>query len=175
MISFRAIVHLGSRRRCMIGSEWWIIAALSLASFFNAQVWAQESQTAQASRLMQSGNFHEAETLLRELARSHSSSAEIHGNLGVCLSQQGKLADAAAEYRRSLEIKPNQPDVMYNLGLAEFKQGDFKSAIRIFESLVQKRPEDKRSVILLGMSHFGLRQYDKATLYLRKAVQADLS
>ena len=93
----------------------------------------------------------------------------IHGNLGVTLAQQGKLEPAAAEYRKSLAIKPDQPDVSYNLGVAEFKQGHFSAAIPAFELVAKEKPEDHRSTVLLGMSHFGLRDYAKASQYLQKA------
>ena len=82
---------------------------------------------------MQAGNFHDAETLWRQLAAKYPQNPEVRGNLGVCLAQQGRLQQATAQYRKSLEIKPGQSDVLYNLGIAEFKQGHFAAAIPVFE------------------------------------------
>jgi Flp pilus assembly protein TadD len=94
----------------------------------------------------------------------------VHSSLGVALAQQGKLEPATTEYRKSLALKPHQPDVSFNLGIAEFKQGHFSAAIPAFELLAKEKPEDHRSALLLGMSYFGLRQYAKANPYLQRAL-----
>ena len=85
------------------------------------------------------------------------------------------LKPAATEYRKSLALKSDQPEVAFNLGVAEFKQGHFSAAIPAFELVAKEKPEDHRSTILLGMSYFGLRQYAKASQYLQTALQDDPS
>src|SRR4051794_19623759 len=103
----------GSRRyacgfKCLLS-----IVALMFSLFECASLSAQTDAAAKASQLMQSGNFRDAEMLWRQLAARYPRNAEVHGNLGVCLAQQGKLQQAAAAYRKSLEIKPDQTEVRY--------------------------------------------------------------
>jgi Flp pilus assembly protein TadD len=61
---------------------------------------AQNDLALQASELMRTGKFHDAELLWRQLEQQHPKDPLIHGNLGVSLAQQGKLETATAEYRR---------------------------------------------------------------------------
>src|ERR1700704_2075987 len=74
-------------------------------------LYGQNDLALQASDLMRAGKFHDAELLWRQLEQQHPKDALIHGNLGVALAQQGKLEPATVEYRRSLALKPDQPDV----------------------------------------------------------------
>jgi tetratricopeptide (TPR) repeat protein len=150
-----------------------LIFLLSFCAVF--PLGAQNDLPSRATELMRAGKFHDAELLWRQLEQQYPKDAGIHGNLGVALAQQGKLEPAAAEYHKSLAIKPDQPDVSYNLGVAEFKQGHFSDAIPAFEIVAKEKPEDHRSTVLLGMSYFGLRDYAKASQYLQKASQDDPS
>jgi len=152
-----------------------LVIAMALVFFYSQVLSAQNDVAMKASQLMQAGNFHDAELLWRQLAQSYPKNAEIHSNLAVSLAQQAKLEQAAVEYRKSLAIKPDQPEVQYNLALAEFKQGHFSAAVPLFEVLAQKKPEDHRPTVLLGMSFFGLRDYAKASQYLQAAIQFDPS
>src|SRR5437868_10079751 len=149
-------------------SNQWINRLLSV---FLIVAWgaipsrAQNDVALQASELMRTGKFHDAELLWRQLEQQHPKDPVIHANLGVALAQQGKLESATAEYHKSLALKPDQPDVELNMGIAEFKQGHFSAAIPAFELVLEAKPEDRRGTVLLGMSYFGLRQYDKASQY----------
>ena len=111
---------------------------------------AQNDVALQASELMRTGKFHDAELLWRQLEQQHPKDPVIHGNLGVALAQQGKLESAAVEYHKSLALKPDQPDVVLNLGIAEFKQGHFSAAIPAFELVVKAKPEDRRGAVFWG-------------------------
>src|ERR1700735_4275672 len=95
----------------------------------------QNDLALQASELMRTGKFHDAELLWRQLEQRYPENASVHSNLGVALAQQGQLKPAVTEYRKSLALKPHQPDVSFDLGIAEFKQGNFSAAIPVFELL----------------------------------------
>ena len=77
---------------------WMVVVTLALLMARVPSLSAQDDLAVKASQLMQAGKFHDAEALWRQLAVTHPRSAEVYGNLGVCLSQQGKLQQAAAEY-----------------------------------------------------------------------------
>jgi Flp pilus assembly protein TadD len=114
-------------------------------------VYAQNDLALQASDLMRAGKFHDAELLWRQLEQRYPRNPMILSNLGVALAQQGKLEQAAIEYRKSLALKADQPDVTFDLGIAEFKQGHFSAAIPAFELFAKEKPDDPRSTLLLGM------------------------
>jgi Flp pilus assembly protein TadD len=41
--------------------------------------------------------------------------ALAHNNLGAALASQGRLAEAEAEFRRALELRPDLPEARANL------------------------------------------------------------
>src|SRR5206468_2792034 len=119
---FRKLWTLCAQSREAI-SDLWLHRLTSILLILTCGVVPSRAQTnvaVQASDLMRTGKFHDAELLWRQLEQQHPKDPMIHGNLGVALAQQGKLESAAAEYRRSLALKPDQPDVELNLGIAEF-------------------------------------------------------
>src|SRR6202042_3057615 len=113
----------------------WLLHCLGL--FFLSLPWTvlplhgQDDLALQASELMRTGRFHDAELLWRQLEQRYPENASVHSNLGVALAQQGQLKPAVTEYRKSLALKPHQPDVSFDLGIAEFKQGNFSAAIPV--------------------------------------------
>lgn len=138
-------------------------------------VYAQDGEASRAAQMMQAGDFPGAEHIWRQLAKSHPLNAIVHANLGVVLAQENKLAEAVTEYRRSLQLKPNQPEVQSNLAIAEFKQGHFENTIGVLKQVAKQKLDDQRSTILIGMSYYGLHQYQQAAEFLRTAVQHDPS
>lgn len=129
----------------------------------------------QAVAFTDAGQFAKAEIVWRQLSVSDPQNATVHAALGHVLAQQEKLAEAAEEYRRSLALDKDQPDVSLNLGLAEFKQGKFAAAVEPLLAAQQSHPNDARTGILLGMSYYGSRAYAKAVPYLQAAVKGDAS
>ena len=126
-----------------------------------------------AIKLMQAGQFHDAELMLRGMARQYPKNAQVHSTLGVALAQQGNLTAAVGEYRASLVVAPHQYPVEMLLGMAEFKQGHFKQAIPALKAAKDGLPKDPRPAVLLGMSYFGDRQYGEAVPYLQNASAAE--
>src|ERR1700722_13445494 len=126
-----------ARSRGSTTASWpsGLVSVLLILAGAVLPLYGQNDLAGQASDLMRAGKFHDAELLWRQLEQQHPKDALIHGNLGVALAQQGKLEPATVEYRRSLALKPDQPDVTSNLGIAEFKQGHFLAAIPPFEQL----------------------------------------
>jgi tetratricopeptide (TPR) repeat protein len=157
----------------------WGRVFLCAIFFCSLTLHAQENTPQHALQLMQAGRFHDAEIIWRALAARVSphdpSAAAIHANLGLALAEQGELGAAAAEYRKSLSVRPHQPEVSLDLALAEFKQGNFAEAIPQFKLAGTAPGNDSRITILLGMSYFGLHEYASAVPYLQKATRVDPS
>lgn len=66
--------------------------------------------------------------------------AEAHHRLGLALEGLGQLDRAKAEMQRSLQIRPNSPEVLNNLGTVFSKLGERDQAIAAFERAVTLRP-----------------------------------
>jgi tetratricopeptide (TPR) repeat protein len=69
-------------------------------------------------------------------------STEAHNNLGVVLSRQGKLAEAAAHYAEALRISPGYAGSHNNLGLLLSRQGKFAEATAHYTQALRFDPDD---------------------------------
>ncbi|MBX3318714.1 MAG: hypothetical protein KF890_02440 [Nitrospira sp.] len=66
--------------------------------------------------------------------------AEAHHKLGVAWQVKGQLAKAKAELLRSLDLRPNIPEVLNNLGTIEIGLGDKAAGVGLFERAIILRP-----------------------------------
>jgi tetratricopeptide (TPR) repeat protein len=66
--------------------------------------------------------------------------AEAHHRLGLAFEGQGRLDEAKAEMEKSLELRPNIPEVLNNLGTVFLKLGDRDNAMKVLEKAVTLRP-----------------------------------
>jgi tetratricopeptide (TPR) repeat protein len=66
--------------------------------------------------------------------------AEAHHKLGLAWEAKGQYDKAKADMLRSLDIRPNIPEVLNNLGTVHVKLHDKAEAMRLFEKAVTLRP-----------------------------------
>ena len=67
------------------------------------------------------GNFAGAEQYYRSLKKASAPSSKLFYNIGNCLFQQGKYAQALAYYESALRIAPRDSDILENLNLTRRK------------------------------------------------------
>ena len=67
--------------------------------------------------------------------------AEAFNNMGVILAQQGKFAEAAANYQQALRIKPNYAEAHNNLGLSLTSLGRLDEAAASFREAIRCKPD----------------------------------
>jgi hypothetical protein len=64
-----------------------------------------------------------------------------HNNLGNAYSDQGRLAEAAEQYRQALQINPGYPEAHNNLGIILAKTGHMEESVREFQTALVLCPE----------------------------------
>ncbi|CAN5402624.1 tetratricopeptide repeat protein [soil metagenome] len=91
-------------------------------------------------------------------------------NLGESLRYLGRLDEAIASYRRSLQMNPNHADAMANMGLAYFQQSKLPESIEAFERALRMGPPRADWHDHLGCSHFQAGDPYRAAGEHRKAI-----
>lgn len=71
-------------------------------------------------------------------------------NLGVEAAQRNDIDEAIAMWRRSLEIRPDDPDTRYNLGMALLEKKQYAEAQMHFERAAAIRADDYELQYALG-------------------------
>lgn len=97
---------------------------------------------------------------------------EARHNLGVTLEQQGRLAEARAEYQRALEGRPLRQSAV-NLGVLLEKEGDLRGAAAAYAAAARDFPEDGLSRARLAALYRQSGQLDEAWRLAREALLRD--
>ncbi|MFN7920303.1 MAG: tetratricopeptide repeat protein [Bryobacteraceae bacterium] len=70
---------------------------------------------------------------LQRAIQANPRSPQPHTNYAIFLQQNGRVAEAVAEFRAALELGPKSPDAAYNLSLALLNNGDAAGAIAVLD------------------------------------------
>jgi tetratricopeptide (TPR) repeat protein len=95
--------------------------------------------------------------------------ARIEFELGASLEQLKKPKEAAAAYRRSLELEPDNPDAQRGLANALLADDQLDEAQKVFTALVAADPSDAQSQIHIAEIERRQGHYEDALATLEKA------
>ena len=117
--------------RCMQGQPQRIaiaVLAASAALFLGSRTWAEASA------------YQSMESLCRRALASNPDAWSAHNNLGDVFSAEGRLDDAAVEYRMALRIKPGNSSAHSNLGVILTREGRLDEAISEYRAALAIEP-----------------------------------
>jgi tetratricopeptide (TPR) repeat protein len=97
--------------------------------------------------------------------------ADAHTNLGNALDDQGKLAEAIAEFREAIRLQPNLTDVHINLGNALRGQGKPEEAIAEFREAIRLQPNHPWAHYNLGNALRAEGKLAQAIAEFREAIR----
>ena len=90
---------------------------------------------------------------------------------GICYERSKQWPKAEADFKKALELNPDQPLVLNYLGYSWVDQElNLEEAFKMLRRAVELRPNDGYIVDSLGWAHFKLGQYAEATDTLEKAI-----
>jgi tetratricopeptide (TPR) repeat protein len=108
---------------------------------------------------------------ISELKRRHWSLLYFRG-IALERSKQWPLAEA--DFKKALELEPEQPYVMNYLAYSWVEQHlHLDEAFAMLKRAVELKPEDGFIVDSLGWAYYQQGQYDKAVEYLERAVELE--
>jgi tetratricopeptide (TPR) repeat protein len=90
---------------------------------------------------------------------------------GICYERDKQWPKAEADFKRALELFPDQPLVLNYLGYTWVDRGvNLDDAFKMLRRAVELRPNDGYIVDSLGWAHFKLGQFNEAAETLEKAI-----
>jgi len=91
---------------------------------------------------------------------------------GICFERTKRWDQAEVDFKRALELKPDQPFVLNYLGYSWIDQGqNLDQAMDMIRKAVELRPDDGYIVDSLGWAYYRLGDYESATRELERAVE----
>lgn len=90
---------------------------------------------------------------------------------GICYERSNQWPKAEADFKKALELNPDQPLVLNYLGYSWVDKGlNLEEAFKMLRRAVELQPNDGYIVDSLGWAHFKLGQYQEAAQTLEKAI-----
>jgi tetratricopeptide (TPR) repeat protein len=102
---------------------------------------------------------------------SFSDAGSIHDMLGRALQEQGRLDEAAYQFRRALELEPDDAVTYSNYGITLAAQGKMDEAIHCFDRSIKIDPNFSAAYNNLGLALAGQHKYEQAVSSYRKAIE----
>jgi len=91
---------------------------------------------------------------------------------GICLERSKQWAAAESDFKRALELSPEQAHVLNYLGYSWIDQGvNLDEGMRMIRRAVEQRPDDGYIVDSLGWAYFRIHNYEEAVKQLERAVE----
>ena len=91
---------------------------------------------------------------------------------GICFERSKQWPKAEADFKRALELFPEQPLVLNYLGYSWVDKGtNLDEAFKMLRRAVDLRPTDGYIVDSLGWAHYKLGHYSEAVQELEKAIE----
>ncbi len=103
-----------------------------------------------AQALLNQNRTDEALECAQRAVRSEPS-AETHRNLGIALTQAGRIREAIGEFDQALRLKPDLADAHHNLALALAGSGRMPEAIAQWEQALRINPDYAEAHCNLGI------------------------
>ena len=98
-------------------------------------------------------------------------SAQTYETLGIRALDQQDWNEAAAQFRRGLDLEPENASLRHRLGTALYMRGEHAAARAEFEHAIRASPEFARAYYSLGVLAAGQGQHSEAIRYFSTALR----
>lgn len=120
--------------------------------------------------------FDEAATAYDEAIARIKGEPKVYWSLyfarGICKERAKNWTGAEADFKRALELYPDQPSVLNYLGYSYIDRNEnLDDALKMIEKAAAERPDDGAIIDSLGWGLYRLGRYDEAVVQMEQAVE----
>jgi len=123
-------------------------------------------------RLLESAQPGRALTAIDAALNQHPSDRLLENLRGLALQQLGRSNEAAACFRKVIQLTPGSATGYTNLGVLLSETGKTGEAAKLFEEALKRDPKEFTALLGLGVGLASSSDYAKAVLYFRRALEA---
>ena len=124
--------------------------------------------------LVERGNPDQAEIHFLKAAQFAPDLGLPHYDIGTLLQNQGRLAEAAAEYQQALPRLSDPLELAQlhnNLGAIFLERRQYPQAMAEFDTAIQMHPEETNSFLGKGLIYFQTGEYAPARAHFQRAIE----
>jgi tetratricopeptide (TPR) repeat protein len=115
--------------------------------------------------------WRDSETLWTHTLACTSRNNVAHCDLGSALLDLGRVEEALTQYRKALEIRPDDAMAHHNLGAALSRLGRFDEATAHYRKALEIQPDSVEVHCDLGTALVRLGRFDEALTHYRQALE----
>ena len=172
-------------RNTISGVAIAVLVSLSIASHVQASVWSTSvslyshalefypnSRAAHHNLGMEYLKRNKPEAAIAEFdaAEAIKDDPRTHLSRGAAYVALSRFNEAESEYRKAIDMDPDEPDAYYGLGNIARKKGDLKIATRFYIQALAVRPDYTNALNNLGAVYIELGDWEEAIEVLKKSV-----
>jgi|CZKI01.1.fsa_nt_gi tetratricopeptide (TPR) repeat protein len=116
--------------------------------------------------------YHDSETLWRSTIADNPGAWMAHNNLAAELMRSGRIDEAAAHFRRSLDLQPGNAAAHGNLGDALLRLGRTDEGLAHYGRALEIDPGNIATQTDLGVALLQLGRIEEAIPHLQRALEA---
>ena len=121
------------------------------------------------------GNFSQAFTDFNKAIELDPNFAEAYNNRSNLFVQRGDFTRALSDLNKSIKINPDFEGAYFNRGNIYYWQNNLTQAIDDYVKVIKLNPLFEKGYTNLIVVYSGLKEFDKAWVYVHKAQEAGLS
>jgi Flp pilus assembly protein TadD len=111
------------------------------------------------------------DTAIARMPALDASEWSVYYFRGIALERSDQWNKAELDFKKALQLQPDQPYVLNYLGYTWVDRGvHLDEAIKMLQRATEQKPDDGFIIDSLAWAYYRLKQYDKAVLYQEKAV-----
>ncbi len=96
----------------------------------------------------------------------------VYYTRGICFEREKNWSAAEADFRKALELSPDQPQVLNYMGYSFLEmKTNLDEALSMIEKAVAAKPDDGYIVDSLGWALYRLGRYEEAVAHMERAVE----
>jgi cellulose synthase operon protein C len=119
------------------------------------------------------GQEEAGEVALRRALRADGAAVAAHVELGRLYRRQGRVTDAAKEFRAALTVLPSYGEAALPLAELEVERGAVQEAVGVLVDLLTVDPYHLDALTQLGVTLAGARRHEEARTALQRVLRFD--
>lgn len=118
----------------------WRSAAVAALGLWAAATWSQPAEPDAIRRLLREGRTADALVGVEQALQARPQDVQLRFLRALVLTEQNKLDEAAAQYLRLIEDRPDLPEAYNNLAVIYSRQEHYEKARQALEMAVRLQP-----------------------------------